>query len=251
MVRPNNERSNNVDAADTVSIELLEQRLADAEFQHEMAVSGSRSNHADGTGAYDYAAGWNQIKLLERELALARGTEAAVAIEWPVPWSTGAPMPHVLAAGYRTFLLYLAAEHPVGPLGTADFPIEIDPESNVVQPIAIVEFTDCDAVRFGGPNDEGLHHHPLYHAGLDYYEAHLVANSRWLAATRAIDSFRADDDPNRWHDHKHYLLTFHDELFECLATGHRIEMVRASFADAFEIARRRVFEPENWAVLDD
>ena len=46
----------------------------------------------------------------ERVLSLAQGKETALACEWEVPWEIGAPLPHVVSSGMRTYLIYVANE---------------------------------------------------------------------------------------------------------------------------------------------
>jgi hypothetical protein len=97
------------------------------------------------------------------------------------------------------------------------------------------------AIRFGTPNDEVLHGHPLHGKGLEPYAAHLIANSAWLAELQRINSVHPYYDPARWLSYEHYLLTFHDDTFECIAATRQTEVLRASFADALAIATQRLF----------
>src|SRR4051812_26169466 len=43
---------------------------------------------------------------LERDLARSTGEECAIDIDWPAPWDIGAPLPHVIASGSRTYVVY-------------------------------------------------------------------------------------------------------------------------------------------------
>lgn len=118
----------------------------------------------------------------------------------------------------------------------------IDPKSENAERLAIVSFKACYGHRFGGPNDEVDSGHPLYGKGLSWYNAHLVHNSMWLMQEEATNSVHSYYDPQSWRKLKHYLLCFHDSVFECLAEGHEIEVVKASFTDALFDAARRVME---------
>ena len=167
--------------------------------------------------------------------------EVAIPLDWPVPWDIGAPVPHVVASRRATFLIYLVNTARFSSAGYDHSELRvIDPASDDVQRLALVTFADCNALRFGRPNEEPISVHPLYGHGLEAFRAHSVENSRWLAACQSIDSFRADDDPARWDNHRHDLLTFHDELFECLATGFAIEVYDASFGDVLQMAQNRL-----------
>jgi hypothetical protein len=117
-----------------------------------------------------------------------------------------------------------------------------DPAAEGSEPLAIVEFERCYAHRFGGPNDEVIEGHPLYGRGLQWCRAHEVINSRWLAAEQAINSVHRGYRPEAWTKRKHYMLAFHDECFECLAEGCKVELARCSFREAADLVTDRLFE---------
>lgn len=169
----------------------------------------------------------------ERALSLAKGEETALQIDWEVPWDVGAPLPHVLAYTNKVFLIYLSADE--APLFKTN---PVNPEDE--QP-ALVQFKGCHAFKFGDPNDEVLHGHPLYGRGLELYSAHIVANSSWLAELQRINSVHEYYDASIWHDLKHYLLTFHDDTFECIARGYSIEVLQRNLRQAVEEAVERLF----------
>ncbi|QYM77716.1 hypothetical protein K0B96_10305 [Horticoccus luteus] len=80
---------------------------------------------------------------------------------------------------------------------------------------AVAVFEGCLASRFGYPNDEALPGHPLYRYGLGDYDFFEVSSSPWMEEVRAQNrvSFPKFDMPAR----KHFIVTAHDESFECLA----------------------------------
>lgn len=173
----------------------------------------------------------------ERALSLAKGEETALSCEWEIPWNTGAPLPHVVASGMSTYLMYIANEP--DPNWDGSYVTEVrtsDPHS-----IALVEFIDCYAFQFGGPNDEVANGHRLWGRGLEFYSAHVVANSRWLAEMEKINMAHPGYLPAQWSALKHYLLFFHDDFYECLAKGYTIEVLQDSLEHVVEIARTRLF----------
>lgn len=188
----------------------------------------------------EWSAGHEVLLKAERALALAKGEETAFVCEWPVLWNIGAPLPHVVSSGYKTYLMYVA-----------DVP---DPDwdgtyANVIRitdtkPIAVVEFLGCESLRFGGPNDEVLSGHPLWGKGLHPYQAHVIANSRWLAEQEKTNSVHAYYNPSRWKTLKHYLLLFHDETFECLAKDYKVEIVTESMEQVVKIVTERLLASE-------
>ncbi|HEX4142582.1 MAG TPA: hypothetical protein VHY91_03455 [Pirellulales bacterium] len=91
---------------------------------------------------------------------------------------------------------------------------------------AVVEFQRCTQTTFGGPNDEALPEHPLYNKGLRYYGVFEVLNSSWAIETMArarksAQRILRDRFEDAYKDHdwstRHFIFTFHDSTFECLA----------------------------------
>jgi hypothetical protein len=149
-------------------------------------------------------------------------------------------LPHVVASGWKTYVMYVVSE----PDPNWDGLYVSLVQASDVHTIALVEFIDCDAFTLGGPNDEVLHGHPLWGRGLSYYSAHVIAHSRWLAEAENINKVHQHYNPDRWKTRKHYLLTFHDETFECLASGYTIEVFRESLEQVAQIAQARLFASE-------
>ena len=118
----------------------------------------------------------------------------------------------------------------------------VDPSEPTALPLATVTFRHCYSHRFGGPNDEVFHGHPLAERGFDNYGAYLVHNSRWLEEARATNSVHAMYNPDTWTKMHHYLLAFHDDVFECLAYDHHVEVARESFSSALARCAQRVVE---------
>jgi hypothetical protein len=173
----------------------------------------------------------------EREVAKVRGGEYAVPCDLGVSWDTGAPMPHLLKGSYRTFLIFILRES--NPAWDGTSVNIVDPSSGAVEPLALVEF-ECATVKFGSPNDEVLEGHPLHGKGLMPYGAHYVMNSHWAKELEEINKVHSGYDPERWKDLRHYLLAFHDEMFECLATGHKVETHRTSMKELLRTATERL-----------
>jgi hypothetical protein len=107
--------------------------------------------------------------------------------------------------------------------GTADAP----PLSDGV---AIVTFRSCLISRFGYPNDEALAGHPLFKSGLGFYGVYEVTNSSWDRELRLQNrvAFPTFDMPKR----RHFILTFHDSMFECIAASAVAEISAESFSGA-------------------
>ncbi|HZY79760.1 MAG TPA: hypothetical protein VFE50_09565 [Cyclobacteriaceae bacterium] len=166
-----------------------------------------------------------------------KSTEFARVIDWSPPWDVGAPMPQVFSNGNKTFLVYMINEP--DPKWDGTYVNVIDNTSQDAYPLALVEFIRPDTHRFGTVNDEAGEGHPLAEKGLEYYSAHIVENSTWIAELKAIHKVHPYFKESSWSDKKHYLLFFHDEMFEIVARDFKIETFRSTFLElSMETARR-------------
>src|SRR5690606_37185003 len=91
------------------------------------------------------------------------------------------------------------------------------------RPIAIVEFAVCYDLMFGAPNDEAFQGHPLANRGLDPYGAFEVQNSSWIRQLERMNSVHPYHKPERFWTRRHFIFTFHDSTFECVADGFQVE----------------------------
>lgn len=85
------------------------------------------------------------------------------------------------------------------------------------QLVAIVRFDPVEAMRFGAPNDEALAGHPLMSRGLEPSGSFVVENSSWILELAGINSVHPVHEPSYYADLRHFVITFHDSTFECLA----------------------------------
>jgi hypothetical protein len=170
----------------------------------------------------------------ERAFSMAKGEETTLACEWKILWEPNAPMPHVLVSEGQTYLMYVVLENS-----------NWDGSSEKLS-IALVDFIDCNAWKYGGPNVDVLSGHPLWGRGLDPNAAHMIAHSRWLAQEEKINQVHPQYNPDRWKTRKHYLLSFRDKTFECLDSDYTIELFRASLVQVAQIVHKRLFASESW-----
>ena len=82
---------------------------------------------------------------------------------------------------------------------------------------ALVAFESGSTHYLGSPNEEVLHGHPLYERGLKAYGVFEVINSSWIRAQERMNSVHARHDPSRFKDLRHFIITFQDTTFECIA----------------------------------
>jgi len=117
--------------------------------------------------------------------------------------------------------------------------------------VGMLEFQDCVTTRFGYPNDEGLEEHPLYSKGLAEtgYAVCEVVNSRWAqewtlmtkATADRIWEGRAGQRPSNGRTLRHFLASFHDSTFECVARDFSASVHEASWdAISQDVMRRAI-----------
>jgi len=88
---------------------------------------------------------------------------------------------------------------------------------------AVVEIMGCSITKFGYPNDEAQPGHPLYSRGLDAGEGvYEVLRSSWVAELTAQNRVRFPSTPDS--TERHFIFTFHESTFECIATDLRVSL---------------------------
>ena len=146
------------------------------------------------------------------------------AVQFDVPglgWSGGAPQPFIVSSEERTLIGFYARGEGA--------------EQTDGDAVTVAELVGCTSVKFGFPNDEVLHGHRLYDAGLGYYELYEVDNSAWLIELRAIAAVHEHAPEVPFENAHHYVLTFHDSTLEAIA--HDVRLV-GSYGTRAEAVQR-------------
>ena len=155
-----------------------------------------------------------------RELAQHTGDEHAVWIDIGVRPEAAVSGAVLLQSESKCFLLFNTNRGPVA--GAV--------------PIAVLEFRGIHKTQFGIPNDEALAGHPLHDRGLSPYDVFEIVNSSWLAAEERRNRVRF---PDSRFDCTHYILSFHDSTFECLAEDLNVVVETRPLEDLLmELTRR-------------
>lgn len=118
----------------------------------------------------------------------------------------GAPCPVLLAEENRLVLSYWLPETP---------PYPADPTA----PFAFIRFERPYFHSFGPPNDEALQGHPLSARGLEPCRVYQVAHSSLIRRLESMNAVHPCHSAALFADFRHYLFTFHDSTFECVAVG--------------------------------
>ena len=151
--------------------------------------------------------------------------------------SPGAPLPLVLADDIRLVLAYLV--HEPDPSWDGTWTAVKGPASDG-EPIALVEFSPYTAAMWGPPNDEAFAGHPLSGRGLQPYGAFEVRQSSWIRALERMNRVHSQHRPERFARPRHFIFTFHDSTFECVADALRVSTHRGSLAGMIPEMQRRL-----------
>lgn len=105
---------------------------------------------------------------------------------------------------------------------------------------AVVELVRCSVSKFGYPNDEALPGHPLYKNGLDGggYGVYEVLNPTWAKEVTKQNRVCFPKKPDS--KQRHFLFTFHDSTFECLADDLRVTIRQEPFRAIIEELTGRI-----------
>jgi len=85
------------------------------------------------------------------------------------------------------------------------------------EPAVLIRFAGALAWFHGPPNDEAFAGHPLASRGLGRYGAYRVDQSSWLRRLERMNSVHPQHRPESYVGFNHYVFTFHDSTFECVA----------------------------------
>jgi hypothetical protein len=95
--------------------------------------------------------------------------------------------------------------------------------------VALVEFVRPYAHMFGPPNDETFAGHPLVERGLSPYGVFEVYDSSWLRQLTGLGKPRQIWKP--YDDLHHFIFSFHDSTFECVAKSLAVNLREGSLRD--------------------
>lgn len=127
------------------------------------------------------------------------------------PMDVGSPVPKIFASGHHLKLFYFANPE----RGIVDDIVERDPISD--RGIGIINFSSCLLFKFGTPNDEILEGHPYFELGLGFYDLFEIQESDWLNQVKEIGKVHQGFTETMYEKYRHFVITFHDNTFECLA----------------------------------
>jgi hypothetical protein len=143
--------------------------------------------------------------------------------------SIGAPCPAVIATEHSLILIFFVESQDPDWDGTTARVVGIDSSEECC---AVVHFERPSIHSLGPPNDEAFGGHRLAKNGLQPYGAFEVVNSEWIRLLEKMNSVHERHDRERFLEGKrHFIITFHDSVFECVVRGYRVELMPGSIKD--------------------
>ena len=123
---------------------------------------------------------------------------------------SGSPSPIILSNDNELFIAFYADKESTS---------AIPQERNTIIDVGIValKFKPYLKYALGLPGSETIHGHPYSKLGMKSYSFYELKNSDLIKSLQNIEKVHEYYDPEKWENYKHYILTFHDNMFECIA----------------------------------
>jgi hypothetical protein len=158
--------------------------------------------------------------------------DRVVAVRGLPKSDVGAPLPIVVCDEHKLLISYLTSTS--DPNWDGSYAESVSPLSNA-KPIAIVNLKLPYAHIFGPPNDEAFRGHPLAARGLSPYGFFEIIYSSWIRVLEQRNSVHDRHDRQWFLSRKrHFVFTFHDSVFECIAQEFSVECMTGSLALALD-----------------
>lgn len=127
----------------------------------------------------------------------------------------GSPSPTILSNDNELFIAFYGREESHSSLPR---------ERNTIYDTGIfaLRFKVYLKYTFGMPGDETVYGHPYSRLGMKSYSFYELKDSDLIKSLQEIERVHPAYNPEKWKSFKHYILTFHDNMFECVAQGFEI-----------------------------
>lgn len=156
-------------------------------------------------------------------------SEKVVSLEGFPQSSIGAPCPAVIATEHSLALIFFVEEQDPAWDGTSVRVVGLETSGEIG---AVIQFERPSIHTLGPPNDEAFGGHRLAKKGLEPYGAFEVINSEWIQLLEKMNSVHHRHNRERFLEGKrHFIITFHDSVFECVACSYGVKLMPGSVKD--------------------
>lgn len=133
----------------------------------------------------------------------------------------GSPSPLIISNDSDLFLAFYANE---------ESEISEPQERNPIYDTGIfaLKFKAYLKYIFGIPGNETIEGHPYSKLGMTSFSFYELKNSNLIKELQDIQKVHPYYDPEKWKAYKHYILTFHDNMFECVAENFEVSRENVS-----------------------
>lgn len=104
-----------------------------------------------------------------------------------------------------------------------------------------LRFMSYSFFSFSPPNDEALNGHPYYELGLVSCGFFELLDSDLINKVKSYGRHHPYYNPKAYDDSHHYIITFKEQLFECIASQHEFETHEMKAYAAAATALNRMF----------
>ena len=127
----------------------------------------------------------------------------------------GSPSPTIISNDSELFIAFYADKK-----STSSVP----EERNTIYDTGIfaLRFKAYLKYIFGLPGNETIQGHPYSKLGMKSFSFYELRNSDLIKSLQEVDKIHPYHNPEKWDTYKHYILTFHDNMFECIAQNFEI-----------------------------
>lgn len=119
----------------------------------------------------------------------------------------GAPLPIIISSDNDLYI---------------SFYVDDSSETEFKEKRLVMKFNLCLKYTFGMPGNETIYGHSYSKLGLESGAFYELKNSDLIEQLKEIDKIHSYYNHDKWKMYKHYILTFHDNMFECVAIDFEI-----------------------------
>jgi len=133
----------------------------------------------------------------------------------------GAPSPLIISNDSELYVIFYSDE--------VEWSGELHERNDIYDKgIVLMKFIGCLKYIFGKPSNETIQGHPYYQLGLRSFGFFEVRNSPLIKELQGIQKVHPNYDPSKWNLYKHFIISFHDNMFECVAREFEIREEKVS-----------------------
>lgn len=157
--------------------------------------------------------------------------------------SIGAPCPALVSTEHSLLLCFYLENRESDWDGTTVKTVGYDSQDECV---CVVNFERPTIHTFGPPNDEAFAGHRLEKKGVTPYSAFEIINSSWIQQLEIMNSVHPYHDRGQFlKDKRHFIISFHDSAFECIANGYEFKVKSGSISGTLEAHVNELFNKTN------